>query len=269
MPFRFNPEPDVNALGFFRNKGWRPAFDFRDVWKEEHLAAWTVAKAMELDVLAEIRTEVDRALEQGTTFSQFKRDLTPTLERLGWWGRQAREDPLTGEVRQVQLGSPRRLQIIYRTNLRTARATGQYTRVEQTQDTHPYLLYRLGPSRVHRPEHVKWDGLLLSARDPFWTTHYPPNGWGCRCRVRQVSETARAREGRSVDSAPPITRRTYTNERTGRTERVPEGIDPGWDYNPGNARLPRLREALDAKRQAVAKQFGIALPTPEPPETLR
>ena len=32
-----------------------------------------------------------------------------------------------------------------------------------------------------RPEHRAWHGLILPIDHPLWDTHYPPNGWGCRC----------------------------------------------------------------------------------------
>jgi uncharacterized protein with gpF-like domain len=32
---------------------------------------------------------------------------------------------------------------------------------------------------------VEW--LILRADDPWWKTHYPPNGWGCQCTVHAVS----------------------------------------------------------------------------------
>lgn len=245
------------ALAFFRRKGYKVGFDHRDVWREEHRAAFTVAKATEMDVLTAIREEVDRALAEGRAFHEFKRDLRPTLQRLGWWGRAEMADPLTGEPREVQLGSPRRLRTIYATNLRTARAAGQWDRVQRARATHPYLIYTLGPSEHHRKEHASWAGRILPADDPWWNTHYPPNGWGCKCRVRQVSKKEAIRRG-GPHEPPRDGTVEWVNKRTGEAMQVPRGIDPGWDYNPGAARLEGVERNLRASREA----FGKAVPKP-------
>ncbi|MFW5837705.1 MAG: phage minor head protein [Desulfovibrionaceae bacterium] len=260
----FSKRPPKEALAWFRAKGLKPGFDHRDVWREEHATSFTVAKAMELDILGDIRAEVDRALADGRTFRDFAKDLTPTLQKKGWWGRKDMIDPLTGETRSVQLGSPRRLRTIYETNMRTARAAGQWERIQRAKEALPYLLYSLGPSREHRPEHVGWHGVLLPVDDPWWTTHYPPNGWGCKCRVRQVSAAEARRLGthgvpapepeQEIDpdtglptghlkasavkvqtTAPPTNHRQWVNKRTGEVHHVPAGIDPGWEYNVGQA----------------------------------
>jgi len=132
--------PPEDALEWFRAKGLKIGFDWRDVWREEHAAAFTVAKIMRLDLLADVRAEVDRALAEGLTFRDFQKRLAPMLQEKGWWGVQDMADPQTGEVRQVQLGSPRRLRVIYDTNLRTARAAGQWARIQKTREGLPYLI---------------------------------------------------------------------------------------------------------------------------------
>ncbi|WP_188815586.1 phage head morphogenesis protein [Hymenobacter cavernae] len=38
----------------------------------------------------------------------------------------------------------------------------------------------VGDDRV-RPEHRAWDKVTLPSTHPWWDTHYPPNGWRCRC----------------------------------------------------------------------------------------
>lgn len=234
--FSFPGPVPKEALAYFRAKGWAVGFDHRDVWREEHAVAFTVAKAMNVEVLETIRAEVDRAIADGITFRQFAASLEPRLQGLGWWGVKEMTDPKTGEVREVQLGSPRRLEIIYRTNLKTARAAGQWQRIERTKTALPYLLYQLGPSRVHRDDHARWAGTLLPVDDPFWATHAPPNGWGCKCGVRQIGRREAASLG-GPTPRPPVTTREWVNERTGEVTRVPDGITPGFDYNPGRARL--------------------------------
>ncbi|MCO7557361.1 phage head morphogenesis protein [Metapseudomonas otitidis] len=242
------------ALDYLRAKGYQVGFDYRDVWQEEHAIAWTVARAMRLDILEAIRAAVDEAIQEGLPFREFQGGLQPLLERLGWWGRSTMQDPLTGEERDVQLGSPRRLRTIYDVNLRTAQAAGQWERIQRTRLTHPYLIYQLGPSREHRPEHRGWSGMVLRSDDPWWQSHYPPNGWGCKCHVRQASrrEAQRLTAGGAATAAPDLGTVEYVNRRTGEVANVPRGIDPGWDYNPGAvSRLARAQQLLEQKEAAA------------------
>lgn len=240
----------AEALAYFQAKGWKIGFDYRDVWKQEHTAAFTVAKAMNLNILETIRTAVDGAMAEGIPFEQFVKTLQPQLENAGWWGKKPTLDPKTGDVVEAQLGSPHRLRIIYDTNLRVAHATGQWERMERTKDALPYVLYQLGPSAEHRPEHVKWNGTLLPLGHPWLETHAAPNGYGCKCWLRQVSRYAAEKLG-GVTAAPPSHDVPWLNKRTGKVERVPVGIDPGWDFNPGKDRMRGPKEAL---KDAEAKE---------------
>jgi hypothetical protein len=233
------------VLDYFEAKNLAPAFSFLDVWGEEHAHAFTVAKATQVDVLESIRDAVGDAIANGESFETFQDKLEPTLRRLGWWGQQSQIDPLTGEDAVVQLGSPRRLKTIYNANLRSARAAGQWERIERTKALLPYLLYQLGPSDKHRPLHVQKEGLVLPVDDPFWAEWMPPNGWGCKCWVRQL--TAREAQARGIDQAPPVDRRPFTNPRTGEVSQVPAGIDPGWHTNPGLARMRTLLNNVTTK----------------------
>lgn len=247
--YAFGAGPPPEVLGFLRNKGWAPAFSYMDVWGEEHAYAFTVAKAMEMDVLKAIKEALETALEQGLPYERFQRDLMPRLVELGWWGVKSMEDPMTGQADLVQLGSPRRLKTIYRANIRTARAAGQWERAQRTKDALPYFTYELGPSENHRPAHAAMAGTTLPIDDPTWNSWMPPNGWGCKCRVRQVGDVQVRREGLTVGPAPKISRGEWRNRRTGEITSVVQGIDPGWDTNPGKSRRQTLdRHLADAAR---------------------
>ncbi|WP_147613934.1 phage head morphogenesis protein [Treponema pectinovorum] len=250
------------ALEYIKNKKLRPAFSYKDVWNEEHATAFTVAKAMQLDVLSDIKGAVEKAIENGTTFEQFKKEIKPTLMKKGWWGRKEMTDPLTGRTVDAQLGSDRRLKTIYSTNLRSAYQKGQYDRTMES-DLHPYLMYKLGASTNHREAHVRWNNLILTKDDPLWNSIMPPNGYGCKCYTVAVTQARKEKyESEGVPDYNPDTQKTvrvpvqttapkpeyrnFFNERKGTLERIPKGITPGFNWNQGQTGrlIPVLEECI-------------------------
>lgn len=172
------PEPPPYVLDYLRRKGLKPIWHYADAWREEHTVAFTVAGVMERDMLQDMKDTILLAQQKGLPFAQFKKLIDPILADKGWIERKDVEDPITGEKKDVKLGKPQRLKTIFDTNIRQARAAGQWGRIEATKDVLPFLEYRLGPSREHRPEHVVFDRIILPADHPFWRTHYPINGFG-------------------------------------------------------------------------------------------
>ncbi len=244
------------ALDWFKRKGIEPSFDYRDVWRQEHGNAFTVAKMLNADLLTDVKAMVEQAIEEGQTFEQFRDVLKPLLVKSGWWGIQEMVDPLSGDSKPVQLGSEGRLKTIYKTNMRTARAAGQWERIERTKRAMPYLLYQLGPSMEHRVDHASWKDTLLPVDDAWWQNHMPPNGWGCNCWVRQVSRVEAEKliaEGNVTTDAPNGGTKQWVNKRTGEVEVLPEGIEPGWNYNPGKTREQALADDL-AKKETKMRE---------------
>jgi hypothetical protein len=271
-----DPSPMIpkEALDYIKRKSLKPAFSYRDVWNEEHATGFTVAKAMQTDLLQDIKGAVEAAIENGQTFDAFRKDLRPTLEGKGWWGRKTMVDPVTGKTVDAQLGSNRRLKTIYQTNIRSAYNQGVWER-GQASPAHPYIMYRIGPSQNHREEHRAWDGLVLPKDDPFWNAHYPPNDWGCKCYPRFISQATYERfkasgvpSPKAVDGSgggsipiktdrPPEQYKTWVDARTGRVERLPVGIGPGFGWNPGLAGrpVPVLDTALTKARANYPTQY--------------
>lgn len=251
---RFGIEPSPEVLAYFRNKGYTLGFDWRDVWAEEHAHAFTVAKATQMDVLRTIREEVDRSLAEGLPFKEFQARLTPRLQRLGWWGVQPMVDPVTGETVNAQLGSPHRLRIIFDANIRTANAAGQWARIQRSKTVLPYLIYQHTTSAEPREEHWGWaeQPVVLPVDHPWWDTHFPPNGWQCKCWVLQATEEDAYEAGwRPGTEAPDDALVPWFNARTGETQMIPEGIDPGWQTNPGKTRQQILDGLLNNRLEEV------------------
>ena len=248
------------VIDYLQRKNLQPEFHWQDVWEQEHAHAFTVAKAMDLDLLEDIRGELIAAEKSGMGFKAFKDNLKPKLIERGWWGRQTQTDPLTGELKTVQLGSNRRLKTIYRANMRSARAAGQWERAQRTKKTRPYFIYLLGASEHHREHHVAIAGVILPVDHAFWDTHFPPNGWNCKCRVRQITQRQAERMGYDASkAAPKIQYVEFENKRTGEMSQRPVDIDAGWATNAGKARANTLIQHLTGRISAAGGAAGRAV----------
>jgi SPP1 gp7 family putative phage head morphogenesis protein len=245
--------PPERALSYFRAKGLRTTFSYADMMGAAHDQAFTVAKLMDVDLLAQVRESLNVALAKGTPMKEWAKDLQPQLERAGWWGRQRMVDPLTGKTKLAQLGSAWRLEIIFRTNMQTAYAAQAWAEIDEQADLAPYLIYDAVDDEKTRAQHRAWDRKVLPVSHPWWRTHYPPNGYGCRCGVIQVSRDDLAAMGLRPTKAPPASTFQWRNPRTGKVSPVPTGIDPGFDRNVGTSYLDTLRQLLSEKlRKAPA-----------------
>lgn len=237
---------------YFDAKETRPTFDWRDIAPEEHAFAFTVAKSTGYDILDDLRAAVGSAIENRTSFDEFQRGIIETLRDKGWWGKKLEIDPLTGEEKLVQLGSTRRLRAIYWANTATAHAAGEWERTERNKAFLPFLVYELSTAERKRLEHKAWVGIVAPVDDPIWDRLYPPNGWLCQCRVRQISRREAIRLGWTEGAGPVVlVERPWVNKRTGETHMVPVGIDPGWDTNPGKHRGRNVSRFLHDKIDAM------------------
>ncbi|SBW13042.1 Mu-like prophage FluMu F protein [uncultured Alphaproteobacteria bacterium] len=266
MPVSLQPLPDAAAIRALKARGATllESWDWQDVGSEVHKQAWTVAKSAGFDILGDVHASLEEALANGETFPSWAKRIRPTLAEKGWWGRKELADPVTGEVREVQLGSPRRLRTIYDTNMRVSHAQGRWERTERLAARRPYLRYVATLDERTRASHRSWHGTVLRWDDPWWDTHYPPNGWRCRCSTVQLGEADLKRYGFTpTDPAPNDgPGRVWTNPRTGETQVVPPGIDPGWAHNPG--RRPDIAQRTVTKLAPLPPAIASQAPTADP-----
>ncbi len=247
VPVQYGSLPFREQVEFFRQKQPVLTQAWTDVYAAEHDNAWMVAGAARADLLRDFRDAVDKAIAEGTTLREFRKDFDAIVERHGW---------------SYNGGPGWRSRVIYETNLRTSYAAGREAQMAdpELRKRRPFGLYRHGGSEDPRPEHLALDGLVLPLDDPFWEQWTPPNGWGCKCKKFMVSQADVDRMGLQVaDKAPEIPTETRTVGVKGpspRTVTVPKGIDPGFEYRPGATRAGSRVEALT--RQLLEKSAALS-----------
>lgn len=253
---RLQSLPPADAVAFLTGRArLTKSYAWQDVWQDEHGHQFTVSRLNRLDLLQALYDGILKSVEGDLSRTDWMRDAEQLLADAGWWGTKAVTDPVTGEV-VLTTFDPARLTLIYDTNVRQAYAAGMWDNVQRSKGVLPYVRYITKRDERVRASHAAWDNVTLPADDPFWQTHWPPNGWRCRCRVNNMSQRdydkGKTPTGAPLKKdAPPVVLREYVNPRTGEISQVPVGIDPGFAYNPGIARQKALQDVVDNKLTGV------------------
>lgn len=219
-------------IDFLRRKLNLPSESWRDIQSAAHDRAFVVAGATKADLLHDLRKAVDQAVKGGS-IGEFRKNFAETVAKHGWTG-------WTGEGSKA--GEAWRTRVIYQTNLMTSYAAGRRAQLLDPDlvKRRPFWRYVHNDSVTHpRPQHKRWGDMKLTLRHdhPFWETHFPPNGWGCKCRVVAV-----AAPGDGDETEPPEGW-AQTDPATG----APVGIDEGWGYAPGARADSELRSFVQDK----------------------
>ena len=257
--------PFQEAIDHFRRKVNLPTARWDDLLGEAQSRAFTVAGVARDDILATFRAEIDRAQTEGGDMASFRKVFDEVVDRTGW---KFKARGRTEEERRAW-----RAGIIFKTNMRTAYMAGRFRQMTDPAVTkfRPYWRYRHNDVRFPRPMHVKWDGTVLRHDDPWWTVHFPPNGWGCQCDVETLSARDLTRLGKSgPDEAPKDDVYPAKDPRTGAPEIRHPGVDRGWDHNVGEASLagpvpPELATPLAPHGDPIRRPANLPdLPAPTP-----
>lgn len=114
----------------------------------------------------------------------------------------------------------------------------EWQNIQASKDVYPYLKYVAVNDKRTRPEHAALNGIIRPVDDDFWKTHFPPNGWNCRCTAEplmKASSTPLDKVQRAVTKAnipaafasnPGINGEVFTDKNgyTDKVTKTPEGV---------------------------------------------
>lgn len=241
MKFSFFEEPTA-VYEYLKSKKPQAHFDYDEIIHDAHKKAFTVAKMMNLDLLKDTQASLTKAFKEGVGFDEWKNSVKPMLAKKGWLGNIKVKDPKTGEEKEIYVGN-RRLRTIFNTNMRTAYAKARYE--SQMESLGEYFRYTAVLDSRTREAHRKLHGKTLPKTDKFWDTNYPPNGWGCRCKVQVLTEAECIARG-----IVPLADGSF----------LPQAAEKDFRYNPGKVDKTdeilkdKQNKALGAITSSIAKK---------------
>ena len=233
-----DPLPMAEAQQFWADKVKLGSGEFSRLSKEAKLKAFAVAGIAKGDELDTVYRALQKAIDQGTTLEEFKKDCAAIFERRGWRGKRAW-----------------RIDNIFRTNIQTAYNVGQYKQLMEDKAVFAVWQYSAINDSRTRPTHLAMDGRAWPANHPMWDVWFPPNGYRCRCSVIGLTSRQAAARGIKVESVDPTNTLIEpidpgTGNRMPARQLIP---DPGFNVNPGKVYWGEIGEILAEKVERWAE----------------
>ncbi len=246
--------PFPQQIDFIRQKLNIPTRHWTDIYGQEHDWGFVVAGANRDALVADFHETINKMADQGLTLEDFRKDFDNIVSKHGW---------------DYNGGRNWRSRVIYETNLFSSYNAGRFEQLWEDRDALPYWQYHHNDAVTHpREHHLAWDSLILPAEHPWWKGRFPPGGWGCQCYVTGLSEYDMQQQQLKLGDAPAekwqmveIGQRSPSGPRT---VRVPEGIDPGFEYTPGRARLHSAIPPERPEPPIGGSSGGFGLPNTRP-----
>ncbi|MDH3975525.1 MAG: phage minor head protein [Deltaproteobacteria bacterium] len=216
---KVKPEPLTNkeAVAFWGDKILLSPGDYASLTDEAKLHAFSVSGIARGSELTTVYESLQKALNDGITYDQFKKSAAEVFEKRGWTGKRAW-----------------RVDNIFRTNVQQAYSIGRYKQMKAVTDLRPYWMYDAVNDSGTRPTHRALNGKVYPADHPFWDTWYPLNGFRCRCGATTLSERQLKKKGLKVETKD-LTGMLIEPELPNGTK-LPARLlmpDPGFSYHPG------------------------------------
>jgi len=120
-----------------------------------------------IDAHNQLKQAALNAIQAGESFNEFRKNI---------------------ELKGFMPKNPYHLRTNFNTAVNNAHLAGQWVSIEKDKQDYPYLRYLAILDDRTRDEHFALHGIVRHVDDEFWDTHYPPNGWNCRCSVEQLTQ---------------------------------------------------------------------------------
>lgn len=196
MDFRSPPD---DAIRYLEQKFPQASWAYTDLLDDAHDRAFVVAKMMDVDLASTVQRSIIDAMQNGTGYKAWKKDIDKVLAKSGWYDGQINVDS-QGNAVKITTGGTHRLETIYKTNVAAAYEAGRQKVIfnGRENDPFPFVKYSAIMDSRTRPTHRAMDGTVMKKSDPAWDAISPPNGYRCRCTIVELTQGQVDRYGYKV-----------------------------------------------------------------------
>src|SRR5690606_39080854 len=184
MAWRVSADPVKNesAIEWFRKKVPLTREQWDQLVDDAKRRAFTVSSVARLDVIADTLAALDRAIAEGTTFQEFKKDVAAKLP-----------EECQGTVKDPAW----RLETIHRTNVQSAYSAGRYEQMTDPEVVkfRPYFMFDAIIDDRTTNECKALHGVIRPQDDPYWEGRIPPLHFNCRSGLRSLRKSQAERRG--------------------------------------------------------------------------
>lgn len=245
------------AIKYFESNGYKITWDWQKEWDKALQKSQIDAEFIKLDLLQITRNIIKEAQQKQIPFDELLYYVETRLHSKGWTGYklfpldeilyqfQTAPKLTKTEFKRILKDSPHHLKTLHRTQLQAEAMAARYEDLSESTDSHPYWQYVAILDSVTRPSHAALAGKVFPFDDPFWNSHFPPNGYNCRCSVRALNNKNIKQRRLKVESGEKhlITREKLYSPNSDvklktvgyRDPKTKQIIytDPGFSFNPG------------------------------------
>lgn len=153
----YNMPPD-EAIEWFEQQGLAPAKSWKEVTGAVNNDAFAVAGVTKMNLVTDLKSIVETAIDEGLSFNDFKNTLTKDFSLRTWHA-----------------------ELVINQNVANAYNAGRWDRQQSTKKNLPYVRFVLGSKIDHTPGclYLAMNRIVVAIDDPDIASIYPPRHFRC------------------------------------------------------------------------------------------
>ncbi|GEM50018.1 phage minor head protein [Deinococcus cellulosilyticus] len=175
-PFEQAPH---DAINWFRDRVPVTVSEWSTLSQDARRRAFFISGTSQLDLIGDVHKSLLKALDEGKSFAEWKKEMRPRLEAA--WKASGQGPTTTAQINN-------RMGTIFQNNIQSAYQAGRFRQMTDPDvlKERPIWVYVSVMDDRTSDRCRKLNGTTLPHDDPFWVKNHPPRHPRCRSSIRSI-----------------------------------------------------------------------------------